>query len=207
MKHKDFEFSFRELGGSMGDFGTLLPLVVAYIAVNRMDPVGVFVMLGLTNIAAGLVYRLPMPLQPKKVIAAVGIAQHWSPDRIRVTGIGLGVLWLLLSVTGAIDMLVRHTPRAVVRGIQVALGVQLLIAGAAMVGELWWLGLLSVLLAALLKDNRRAPASLVLVLLGLGIVGWRGELLPALRISVGLPPLTVPAWQELWPGMVGAGFA
>ncbi|MFQ5858880.1 MAG: putative sulfate/molybdate transporter, partial [Anaerolineae bacterium] len=68
-KHQDFEFNLRELAGSMGDFGTLFPLAIGFIAVNGLDPAGLFIMMGLTNIAIGLVYRLPMPLQPKKVIA------------------------------------------------------------------------------------------------------------------------------------------
>jgi hypothetical protein len=33
VKVGDFEFSLRELGGSLGDLGTLLPLAVGYIAV------------------------------------------------------------------------------------------------------------------------------------------------------------------------------
>jgi len=37
----------------MGDWGTLLPLVIGYIAVNKMDPAGLLVMMGLTNIALG----------------------------------------------------------------------------------------------------------------------------------------------------------
>jgi len=65
--HPDFEFNLRELAGSMGDFGTLFPLAVSYIAINGMNPAGLFIMLGLTNIALGLIYRLPMPLQPKRL--------------------------------------------------------------------------------------------------------------------------------------------
>jgi len=60
-----FAFNLRELAGSMGDFGTLFPLAIGYIAVNGMNPAGLFIMLGLTNIALGLIYHLPMPLQPK----------------------------------------------------------------------------------------------------------------------------------------------
>jgi hypothetical protein len=36
-------------------------------------------MMGLTNIGTGLFYRLPMPIEPMKVLAVVAIAQHWSP--------------------------------------------------------------------------------------------------------------------------------
>jgi hypothetical protein len=82
-QYRDFEFNLRELVGSMGDFGTLFPLAIGYIAVNGLNPAGLFIMLGLTNIALGLVYCLPMPLQPKKVVAVTAIAQEWSPALIR----------------------------------------------------------------------------------------------------------------------------
>ena len=78
MRVGSFEFSIRELAGSMGDFGTLLPLTVGYITVCGMNPTGLLVMLGLTNVVTGLVYRLPMPLQPMKVLAVVAIAQRWT---------------------------------------------------------------------------------------------------------------------------------
>ena len=55
-----FEFSLRELAGSMGDFGTLFPLAIGYIVVCGMNPAGFLVMMGLTNIALGLIYKLPI---------------------------------------------------------------------------------------------------------------------------------------------------
>ena len=66
-RHRDFEFNLRELAGSMGDFGTLFPLAIGYIAVCRLDPAGLFIWMGLVNIATGVIYRLPMPVEPKKV--------------------------------------------------------------------------------------------------------------------------------------------
>jgi MFS family permease len=53
-RYRDFEFNLRELAGSMGDFGTLFPLAVGYIAVNGLNPSGLFIVLGLTNIASQL---------------------------------------------------------------------------------------------------------------------------------------------------------
>ena len=41
MRIADFEFNRRELAGSMGDFGTLFPLAVGYIAVNGLNPAAV----------------------------------------------------------------------------------------------------------------------------------------------------------------------
>ena len=37
-RHKDFEFNLRELAGSMGDFGTLFPML-AWEGLKMMQPV------------------------------------------------------------------------------------------------------------------------------------------------------------------------
>lgn len=74
-QYRDFEFNLRELVGSMGDFGTLFPLAIGLIVVNGLNPTGLFIMLGLVNIITGLIYRLPMPVEPKKVVSVAAIAQ------------------------------------------------------------------------------------------------------------------------------------
>ena len=43
MRIGSFEFNRRELSGSLGDFGTLLPLAIGYIVVCGMDPAGFLV--------------------------------------------------------------------------------------------------------------------------------------------------------------------
>ncbi|NOZ06248.1 MAG: hypothetical protein GXP41_07855 [Chloroflexi bacterium] len=214
MKVGDFEFSRRELAGSMGDFGTLFPLAVGYIVIVGLDPAGLLVVMGVTNIALGLVYHIPMPLQPKKVVAAVAIAQRWDPQTVYGAGLGLGLAWLALAVTGLIDRLVEITPHCVIRGIQVALGVLLGQLSLEMMGQgpftrwgNWGLGLAAIVIAVVLKDNRHAPAALVLVAAGVLIPLLRGELAGVIHVGFDLPPLTVPSPGDVWRGMVGAGFA
>jgi len=208
VKHwPDFEFSLRELSGALGDFGTLFPLAIGLIAINGLNPAGLFVMLGLTNIALGLIYRLPMPLQPKKVIAAVAIAQKWPPGMIYASGFGLGLTWLFLVFTGLLRKLLQITPGFVVRGIQLALGVSLAWQAVKMMAPAPWLGLLSLAVVVLLRENRKAPAALVLMGLGVVIVGLQGKLPQVVDIRLTLPPLTVPVWSDLWRSMVLAGFA
>lgn len=196
----------RELGGSLGDFGTLFPLAIGYIAINGLNPAGLFVMLGLTNIALGLIYRVPMPLQPKKVIAAVAISQRWSPSLITASGFGMGLTWFLLTLTGLLRKLVEWTPTFLVRGIQLALGLTLGWQALKMMAPAPWLGLVAIVIALLLRDSRYAPASIVLMALGLGIVAWRGDL-RGLRFAFTLPPLTVPQPAEVWRAMLLAGLA
>ena len=121
MRIKSFEFNLRELAGSMGDFGTLLPLAVGYIVACGLNPAGFLVMMGLANIVTGLVYRLPMPIEPMKVLAVAAIAQHWSPSMVYASAFAMGIVWLAFAVTGAIGWIARVTPLAVIRGVQVTL--------------------------------------------------------------------------------------
>jgi hypothetical protein len=205
-QHPDFEFNLRELGGSLGDFGTLFPLAVGYIAVNGLDPAGLFVMLGLTNIALGLIYRLPMPLQPKKVIAAVAIGQRWSPDLIYASGLGMGLTWFFLIFTGLLRKLIAWTPTFLVRGIQLALGITLGWRALTLMAPAPLLGVLAVAIVLILRQSRYAPASLVLLALGVALAAWRGDL-QGIEFAFTLPPLTLPRLTDVWRAMLLAGFA
>jgi MFS superfamily sulfate permease-like transporter len=205
--YPDFEFNLRELAGSMGDFGTLFPLAVSYIAINGLNPAGMFIMLGLTNIALGLIYRLPMPLQPKKIIAVTAITQGWSPNLIYASGLGLGILWLLLTLTGLLRWLVRITPDYIVRGIQLALGITLAWQALKWMRPAPVLGLLAVAIVLLLRNNRYAPASVVLMVLGVIILTWQGNLPDQWDVRLTLPVFSIPRLGDIWQAMLLAGFA
>ena len=207
MRIRDFEFNLHELAGSMGDFGTLFPLAIGYFVVNGLNPAGLLVMMGLANIVTGIVYRLPMPIEPMKVLAVTAIAQRWSPSLIYATGFGTGVTWLILSFTGLIQKIAAITPRSVVRGIQIALGIMLAIEGFKMVSTGWILGAISVIIIIVLRKSRYAPAAIVLMVLGVAVVGFQGELRGVVHPSFTLPPLTTFSPIEIWEGFVLAGFA
>mgnify|MGYP006283175707 CR=1 FL=1 len=207
MRIGPFEFNLRELAGSMGDFGTLLPLVIGYITVCGMNPAGLLVMLGVANVATGLIYRLPMPLQPMKVLAVMAIAGAWAPRKIYAAGITMGVVWLLMGATGAMTHVARWTPKTVVWGIQLSLGLMLGLKGLEMMSGWWILGIASVLIVLLLRENRYAPAAIVLVGVGVLIMGLRGELSGLRGLSLTLPPLTPIEPDLLWPAFRDGGLA
>ncbi|MCP4716766.1 MAG: hypothetical protein GY868_16715, partial [Deltaproteobacteria bacterium] len=168
MQRAGYEFNLRELAGALGDFGTLIPLAVGYITVCGLNPTGLLVMMGIVNIVIGVVYKIPLPLQPMKVIAVVAIAQHWSPDMVYASGVIIGVLLLLLTLSGMIGWIARITPHAVTRGIQVALGILLLVKAWNMLATGWLVGAVALVIVLRLRSSRRAPASIVLIGLGLG---------------------------------------
>jgi len=207
MKIRDFEFNMRELGGSMGDFGTLFPLAIGYIVVCGMDPAGLLIMMGLANIATGLIYHLPMPIEPMKVLAVVAIAQKWSPSLVYASAFAMGTVWLLLAATGWVEWLARITPKSVVKGIQVALGVMLGLQGIKMIGAAWGLGIVAVAIVLLLRENRYAPAAVVLAVLGIALAAWKGDLAGIQPPGFRLPPLTLFSLHEVRDAMVLAGFA
>jgi MFS superfamily sulfate permease-like transporter len=205
-RHRDFEFNLRELAGSMGDFGTLFPLAVGLIAVNGLNPAGLFIMMGLVNIITGLIYRLPMPVEPKKVVSVAAIAQQWPASLVYASGFGLGLTWFLLAFTGLLHKIVAWTPLFVVRGIQLALGLMLAWQGLKMMRPLPLLGGLAIVIVFVFRKNRQVPAALVLMGLGVAILAWQGGL-SSLKLAITLPPLTVPRLADVWQAMLLAGFA
>jgi hypothetical protein len=202
-----FRFSMRELSGAMGDFGTLLPLAVGYISVCGLNPAGLLVMVGLANILTGLVFRLPIPIEPMKVIAAVAIAQSWEPSMIYAAGFSMGVVWLAASAVPVMDRVAAFTPEPVIRGIQVALGVLLAVQAIKMVAGSWLLGAVCIGIIFFLRKNPYAPAAVVLIGLGIGIMFLRGQLSGIGYAGPSLPPLTAFTPIQVWESMLGAGFA
>jgi MFS superfamily sulfate permease-like transporter len=114
---------------------------------------------------------------------------------------------LILAVSGLIQKIAAITPRSVVRGIQVALGIMLAIEGFKMVSTGWVLGIVSIVIVILLRENKYAPAAVVLMVLGIAAVGFRGEFPEVIHLSFTLPPLTTFSLPEIWKGLVLAGFA
>ena len=206
MKIGSFEFNRRELAGSLGDLGTLLPLATGYMVVNGLNPSGLLVMTGLANVATGLIYRLPLPIEPMKVLAIVAIAQVWTPEKIYAAGLVTGLIWLVLGVSGLMVHVARWTPLTVVWGIQLSLGAMLAVQGIRMVSTGWVLGLASVGILVMLRRNRYAPAPIALVILGIAIVVVQGDANVS-AVGLTLPEVTLPNPAEIWPALRDGGLA
>jgi SulP family sulfate permease len=187
-----FKFDRMELAGSLGDLGTLLPIAIAMVLVNGIDPVGLFLSFGVTYVITGLYFGVTVPVQPMKVIGAYAIAAGLSADQILASSLLMGVILLIVGVTGAIDVIRKVTPRAVITGVQLSTGA-LLIAGGIkfMIGTSriqvlqeaaepflafqslgpvpigLVIGGLAGLVTLLLLDNKKYPAGLMVVAGGL----------------------------------------
>jgi len=142
-----------------------------------------------------------------KLLAVVAIAQQWSPSMVYASGFAMGVIWLLFAVTGIMGWVARITPNSVVRGIQAALGVLLAVEAFKMISTWWVLGIVCVLIVLVLRQNRYAPAAIVLMALGMVIMLNRGQLHRVGFSGITIPPLTEFRLEEIWQTLLLAGFA
>ncbi|XP_027344634.1 molybdate transporter 2 [Abrus precatorius] len=113
-----------EISGAVGDLGTYIPIVLALSLVNNLDLTTTLVFTALYNIATGLLFGLPMPVQPMKSIAAVAISETppLTIPQISAAGLSVAAVLLLLGSTGLMSFLYRYLPLPVVRGVQLSQG-------------------------------------------------------------------------------------
>jgi len=194
-----------EIAGSLGDLGTFLPLLVGMAAQNGLNFASALFFAGVFNFVTGLTFSIPMAVQPMKAIAAVALTEGLTVPQILAAGATVSLIVLLLGVTGLITWLNRVVPRSVVRGLQLALGLSLLMKGMQMVaGTGQWLaadsyltGLLSALVVLLLFFSRKFPAALVLFVAGLVVAVWTDPgVVSSLGVGFTLPTWTPPGWAD-----------
>lgn len=200
-------FDRHELAGAFGDIGTSLPLLVALVATCGLDAAGVLVLFGVLQIATGLLYGIPMPVQPLKAMAAIMLMQRLSPGVLAGGGLVIGLAMLVLAATGLLDWLARVVPREVIRGIQLGLGMTLAILATKQYMSAdgmrgYVLAALSVAALLLLRGQRRVPAPLVVLALGLVYAAWTrvdGALFAG-AFGLSLPSFHVPTSSDLAQG-------
>lgn len=189
-----FRFDRMELAGSLGDLGTLLPIAIAMVLFNGLDALGLFFSIGVFYILSGLYFGITVPIQPMKVIGAYAIATAMSADQILASSLLMGVFLLIIGLTGAIDVIRRFTPKAVIRGVQLSTGA-LLVAGGVrfMLGTSKYqllqqavephlsiqsigaipislvIGVVAAIITLILLDNKKYPAGLMVITGGLAI--------------------------------------
>lgn len=127
---KRYRFDRMEFAGSLGDLGALLPIAIAMVLFNGLDPLGVFLSIGLFYILSGIYFGVTVPVQPMKVIGAYAIATAMSPAQIMASTLLMGAFLAVIGLTGAIDLIRKLTPKAVIRGVQLSTGALLISGGA-----------------------------------------------------------------------------
>jgi sulfate permease, SulP family len=211
-----------EFAGSLGDLGTLLPIVVAMILINKLSPSVVFLSFGLFYLITGYYYRLPVPVQPLKAVGAIAIAYPLliTESVIGASGIIFGVILLLLSISGTVNTLAKLFTQPVVRGIQLSLGLVFLRKGIELIVQKnlflsgvagsfseynlnLILGIVVFLMVLALLDNKKLPAALAALAVGI-IAGLAFGGFDSLRFSIGPTKIGVisPTLKDFWTAFI-----
>jgi len=192
-----------EISGALGDLGTFIPHVVAAITIAGLNPTGVFTMFGLTYILTGMVYRLPVPVQPMKAASAAILTQNLTAGQVAGAGMVIGLLLLILASTGIIDYVARVTPRSVTSGIQLGLGLSLALLGLKLAIHDPMVGGPVLVTTLLLLTNPRIPVAITAMALGIALNFILGHgSLPELHAGIHLPNLVMPGWSDIKRGTV-----
>jgi hypothetical protein len=202
-------FDRNELAGAFGDIGTDFPLIVGIILASGMNPVSVLVIYGILQITTGLIYGIPMPVQPLKAMAVIVITQKLGGNILCGAGLAIGGLMLVLTLSGLINVIARIVPLCVVRGIQLGLGMQLAILALkdyvpadGMLG--YGIAFLSFIFVILLMGNRKYPPALFIIAIGiLYAVLFKLNLTNiAQGVGLHLPEFQMPALPDILTGFL-----
>jgi len=211
-----YRFNRLEFAGSLGDLGTILPLAIGMILINGLNPLGLFLGVGLYYVFSGLYFKVTSPVEPMKVIGAYAIATGITASQIQASSLWIFLFLLVIGGTGIITLIGRYIPKPVIRGVQLSTGVLLVTQGIKlMLGTSTFQALrnaaepyLSIqslgpiplgliiggilgVLTLLLLENKRLPAAIVVVGAGLltGILLGTREGLQQIQLGFNLPDL------------------
>jgi SulP family sulfate permease len=193
-----YRFDRMEFAGSLGDLGTMLPLAIGMIVLNKLYATNVFILVGFFYIASGIYFKVTTPVQPMKVIGAYAIAVGLTPTQIVASSLWIG----------------KYTPKSTVRGVQLGVGVVLMVKGLKLmimpdpnlavqtlgpVSMSIILGAVGLILTLFLLDNKKLPAALVIIILGiaLGILIGKPLRAEAFKWSIHFPKLIPYGWPSL----------
>lgn len=212
-----------EISGSLGDLGTFLPLL---IALSTLHPPAIslsttLILTGIYNIVTGITFGIPLPVQPMKAIAAIGIAKGMSRGEVAAAGIFVSGTVGILSITRLLEVVNAWVPIPVVKGVQLGAGLSLVVAaGSKATAELKWDGpswadnrmwLVGTFLALLVLNlggrASRIPFALLVTMLGLLfafiLTVHDGNHLPG--FSTWHPTSYIPTPSEWRTGILDAG--
>lgn len=188
-------FSLSELSGSLGDFGTIIPLLVAVALVSDVNIRYALLFFGIWYILIGLCYRLPIPVEPMKVVAVIVIAGSVGSAEIAAAGLILGVIFLVLGYGRFFAIIEKRVPQSVVRGIQLGLALLLLRSSLGFVVQdpvFFLLGIAIIGCFTLFARSRAVPDLSAIIVIIVGVVA-------GIAIS-GIPPVSfIPPPQLVLP--------
>jgi len=179
------------------------------VAACSLDPSSSFIMFGIMQILTGIVYGIPMPVQPLKAMAVLMISQKLSGNLLYGAGLSIGIVMMFLTFTNILQFIVKYIPKSVVRGIQFGLGLNL--ASLAMKDYIpssgaagYILAGIGFILTILFIGNKKFPPAIFVVLVGVLYASFFTMDFTKLfdHFSINLPVFNVPKQNDIINGFL-----
>ncbi|NUE01451.1 sulfate transporter [Halorubraceae archaeon YAN] len=179
-----------EVTGAVGDSLTVLPIVVALALVTDISLAHVLIAFGIFQIVWGVVYGLPISVEPMKALAALAIAGAITYAELALAGIILGVVLLTIGLTDTLSIIEQWIGEPVIRGIQFAVGLLLFETGVGLGLSDPLIGLFTVgLVGAVIVVGYKNLSAIVVLAVGVAIAVY----------TVGVPTPQWPGVPQLPP--------
>ena len=202
-KWPDFRFNLEEIAGAIGDYGTLFPIVLGVAFVSNLNLGHILLFFSAWYIITGLYYKMPMPVEPMKVIGTIVIAGGLSQQEITASGMILGALFLILGFCKGMKFIQEKVPSSVVRGIQMGLALILFKTSINFIIKDSILSIICITIIILFfvanKFTQVIDISAIVVLLIGMVIGLMESGIPQVRI-LPLPTLIFPGIQDFVKG-------
>lgn len=200
-----FRFNRMEIAGAFGDIGVLIPLALGLIIVGKMNPTAIFLSAGLFYIFSGFYFRIPMSVQPLKSVTSLAIGLGLGGAEIAMAGLIIGILIPLVSIKQVASIIHKIFTKEIVRGIQMGVGLILIIKGAKLIipqnGSYtpYLLTAATALIILVFANNRRIPAMLIiLVLSAVYLFLNQAPGLVSIHLGPVWPELALPKTANIW---------
>ena len=214
-----------EVSGSLGDLGTLLPILIALAQVEAIDLASTLVFTGLASIVAGSWFGFPLAVQPMKAIAGIVLSRGMGLRENIAAGLTTGAIVAVFSIIGT-QILLKIIPIPVVRGlflsgillilgIQMGAGAILVINSATQLSSLSWdytkdnLGyaVLAFCMYYATADVRRLPHALIYFFIGIAvsIIVFLKTAELSSPFGIWRPQIYIPSSHDIKSGLLNAG--
>jgi MFS superfamily sulfate permease-like transporter len=202
-KWPDFRFNLEEIAGAVGDYGTLIPIVLGVGIVANVKLEYILLFFSIWYIITGIYYKMPVPVEPMKVIGVIAITEGLSSGEITASGIILGVLFLVLGLCNGMKFIRKKVPHSVIRGIQLGLALLLIKTSIDFIIGDYILAIVCIIIVILFliaNRLRRIPdvSAIFILLIGI-IVGFSVSGIPPISL-ISLPNIIIPTVQDFLKG-------
>ena len=165
---------------------------------------------GAFNLLTGLIFTIPMPVQPMKAIAAVAISEGMTANEVYASGLIMAAMMLLVWVFNIAEFLNKTIPKAVVRGIQLTIGIKLFIKGSELIYDMPIFGYDSILVGSagvifvlLLYNSNKIPTALILFIVGISLASIVDpDALNSLKPNLYIPQFIIISLSDFSAGFI-----